>query len=99
AGKVAEKLRHFGTRLWSGELAIDGKNVLAQPRKQFALASGDGGILRHMRISIDEAGENRHRPPLDPANRFGPLPPAKIIIIARCGDSSVFDNDGPISPA
>src|SRR5207237_4643636 len=54
---------------------------------------------RQMRMAIDEAGKNRHRPPLDPANRFGPLPPAKIIIIARCGDSSVFDNDGHISPA
>src|SRR6266478_7611491 len=52
-----------------------------------------------MRMAIDEAGENRHRPPLDPANRFGPLPPAKIIVIARCGDSSVFDNDRPIPPA
>src|SRR5438309_4519618 len=99
AGKFVEKLRRLGPRLWSGELVFDGKNVLAQPRKQFALASGNGGILRQMRMAIDEAGENRHRPPLDPANQFGPLPPAKIIIIARCGDSSVFDNDGPISPA
>src|SRR5712692_10132143 len=51
-----------------------------------------------MRMAIDEPGENRHRPPLDPTDRFGPLPPVKIIIIARCGDPSVFDNDGPIPP-
>src|SRR5438309_1982141 len=52
-----------------------------------------------MRMAIDEPGENRHRPSLDPADRFGPLPPVKIIIIARCGDPSVFDNDGPIPSA
>jgi hypothetical protein len=50
-------------------------------------------------MAIDKPGENRHRPPLDPADRFGPLPSAKIIIIARCGDPSVFDNNGPIPPA
>src|SRR5207237_486291 len=44
AGKFVEKLRRLGPRLWSGELTFDGKNVLAQPWKQFALASGDGGI-------------------------------------------------------
>ena len=78
AGKLVEKLRRLSPRLWPSELAFDGKNVLAQPRKQFALASGDGGILRQMCMAIDEPGENGHRPPLDPADRFGPLPPVKI---------------------
>src|SRR6267143_1340173 len=99
AGKFVEKLRRLGPRLWPSELAFDGKNVLAQPRKQFALASGDCGILGQVRMAIDEPGKNRHRPPLDPPDRFGSLPPAKIIIIARSGDPSVFDNNGPIPPA
>ena len=73
--------------------------MLAQPGEQFALASRDGRILRQMGMAIDKPGEDRHRAVIDPADWFRPLQPAKIIIIARCGDSSVFDDDGPISPA
>src|ERR1700732_1839592 len=54
AGELVEKLRRLSPRLWPSELAFDGKNVLAQPRKKFALASSDRRILRQMCMAIDK---------------------------------------------
>ena len=67
-GDFVKKLRSFGARLRACELAFDRENVLAQPREQFAFAAGDGRILRQMRVTVDEARENRRGPVVDPAD-------------------------------
>src|ERR1041385_2303839 len=94
-----EKLRRLGTRFRAGELAFHRENVLTQPWKQFTLTSRDGRILRQMRMAIDEPGENCHWAAIQPANWFWTLHPAKVIIIARFGDTPIFDNDGAATSA
>src|SRR6266404_6664455 len=57
--ELAEKLRRLGARLGSGELSFHRKNVLAQPWQQFAFAARDGGVLRQVRVAVDQARKNR----------------------------------------
>src|SRR5207245_8817995 len=99
AREFGEKLRRFVARFWPGELAFDRENVLPQPGKQLALTPRYGGILRQMRVTIDQAGENRDSSVIDPANLLRPLHPTEVIVIASFDDSAVIDDDRPTGPA
>ena len=94
-----KKLRRFFARFRSGKIAFDRKNMLAQPGKKFALAARDGGILRQVRVAIDQPGKNRDRAAIDPINRLRLRHSAQIVVIARGEDPAIFDDDGAITPA
>src|ERR1043166_1523419 len=72
ADEIAKKTGRLRARLWSSEFALDRKNMLAQPGKQFAFAACDNGVLRQMRVAIDQAGKNRAAAAIDPLNRIWP---------------------------
>src|SRR5438105_15610837 len=97
--QLPEKMRRFGARFWSGKLALDRKNMLAQPRQQFAFTSGDGRILGQVCVTIDEPRKDGSRPIVDPADGLWPLMPPQVIVITGIGDAPILDNDRAVSPA
>jgi hypothetical protein len=53
------KLSHEGARFTSaaraGELPLEWKDVLPQPRQKVARPARDGRVLRHMRVEVDQS--------------------------------------------
>ena len=93
-----KELGRFGARFGSGELAFDRKNVLAKPGQQLAFTTRDGGILRQMRVTIDQPRENGHCSVVDPSDRLRPLHAPKIVILAHFRDPPIFDDQCAAQP-
>ena len=76
----------------SGEVALDRKDIFAEPGQELALAARHGGILGKMRVTIDQPRKNDGRSAIEPSDRRGALAFSQIIVGPGLGDPAVRDD-------
>jgi hypothetical protein len=96
--QLVEELGRFFARFRAGEFPLDGEDIFAEPREQLGLAARDGGVLRQVGVTIDQARENGDAAAVAPLRLYAALgAPQRIVVADRC-DPSALDNDRAVAP-
>ena len=71
---------------------------MPQPRQQITLPARHGGILREVRVEIDEPREHRRALGMQPAHGLRARLPRELLVFADLGDLRTIDDQRAIFP-
>ena len=97
-GEFGEERAALAPAFRSDELALQREYVLPQPRQQLALPAGHRGVLREVRVQVDEAGENRRAPRVQPPHRLRARLARELRVIADLRDRATSEDERAVAP-